>query len=107
MRGNPEFGVLLQYARFGGDVPRQDWFSKGDMRKFRQWVRSLYGDPLPVGLSIPFDQAWLAVKEFMDTDGQLSTSIDWVRSDDLPDNTFPDPTVLLADEPDNGRPPAL
>lgn len=24
--GNPELGVLLQYARYGGGVPRQDWF---------------------------------------------------------------------------------
>ena len=103
--GNPELGVLLQYAGFGGGVARQDWFSNGDMRKIRQWVRSLHGDPLPVGLFIPFDRAWLAVKEFMETEGQLPTSIAWVKSDDLPDNTFPDPTVRLPGEPDNGRPP--
>lgn len=104
MWGNPELGVLLQYARYGG-VARQDWFSKGDMGKIRQWVRSLHGDPLPVGLFIPFDQAWLAVKEFMETEGQLPTSIEWISSDDLPDNTFPDPTVRLPGEPDNGWPP--
>lgn len=105
MYGNPELGVLLQYARYGGGVPRQDWFSKGPMKKARQWVRSLHDTPLPVGLFIPFDRAWLAVKEFMETDGQLPTSIDWVKSDDLPDNTFPDPTVRLPGEPDNGWPP--
>ena len=105
MWGNPELGVLLQYARYGGGVPRQDWFSKGDMKRIRQWVRSLHGDPLPVGLFIPFDQAWLAVKEFMETEGKLPTSIEWVSSDDLPDNTFPDPTVRLPGEPDNGWPP--
>lgn len=105
MWGNPELGVLLQYARYGGGVARQDWFSKGDLRKIRQWVRSLHGDPLPVGLFIPFDQAWLAVKEFMETEGQLPTSIEWASSDDLPDNTFPDPTVRLPGEPDNGWPP--
>lgn len=105
MYGNPELGVLLQYARYGGGVPRQDWFSKGEMSKIRQWVRSLHGTPLPVGLFIPFDRAWLAVKEFMETEGQLPTSITWVSSDDLPDNTFPDPTVRLPGEPDNGWPP--
>ncbi|MBS0243246.1 MAG: hypothetical protein JSS20_13790 [Proteobacteria bacterium] len=42
---------------------------------------------------IPFDKAWLAVKEFMETEGQMPTSIPWIYSDDLPDNTFPDPTV--------------
>jgi hypothetical protein len=103
MWGNPDLGVLLQYTRFGGGEPRQDWFSKGDMRKIRQWVRSLHDTPLPVGLFIPFDRAWLAVKEFMETEGMLPTSIEWV--DDLPENTFPDPTVRLPGEPDNGWPP--
>ena len=98
MWGYSELGVLLQYARFGGGQPRQDWFSKGDMRRIRQWVRSLHGDPLPVGLFIPFDKAWLAVKEFMETEGQLPTSIEWVNSNDLPDNTFPEPTVRLPGE---------
>lgn len=103
--GNPQLGVLLQYVRYGGGEPRRDWFSKGDLRNIRQWVRSLHGDPLPVGLFIPFDQAWLAVKEFMETEGQLPISIEWVSSDALPDNTFPDPTVRLPGEPDNGWPP--
>lgn len=105
MWGNPELGVLLQYASYGGGVPRQDWFSKGDTRKIRQWVRSLHDTPLPVGLFIPFEQAWLAVKEFIETEGRLPTSIAWVNSDDLPVNTFPDPTVRLPGEPDNGWPP--
>lgn len=100
MWGNPEFGVLLQYARYGGGQPRQDWFSRGDMRKIKQWVRSLHGTPLPVGLFIPFDLAWLAVKEFMETEGQLPSSIPWINSDDLPDDTFPDPTVRLPGEAD-------
>ena len=100
MWGNPDLGVLLQYARYGGGEPRQDWFSKGDMTKIRQWVRSLHDDPLPVGLFIPFDRAWLAVKEFMETEGRLPTSIAWVNSADLPDNTFPDPTVRLPGEAD-------
>ena len=99
MWGNPELGVLLQYTLIGFG-PREDWFSKGDMSKIRQWTRSLHDDPLPVGLFIPFDQAWLAVKEFMDTQGQLPTSIAWVHSKDLPANSFPDPTVRLPGEPE-------
>lgn len=105
MCGNPELGVLLQYTRFGGGVPRRDWLSKGDLRKIRRWVRSLHDTPLPVGLFIPFDRAWLAVKEFMETEGTLPTSIEWV--DDLPKNTFPDPTVRLPGEPDNGWSPSV
>lgn len=70
-------------------------------------MRTLHDDPMPVGLFIPFDQAWLAVKEFMETEGNLPTGIDWVSSNDIPDNTFPDPTARLPGEPDNGWPPLL
>lgn len=107
MWGNPELGVLLQYSKTGGGVPRKDWFSKGDLTKIRQWVRSLHSDPLPIGLFIPFDQAWLAVKEFMETEGKLPTSIEWVSSSDLPDNTFPEPIWRLPGEADNGWPPLV
>jgi len=100
MWGNPELGVLLQYSRLGGGVPRQDWFSKGDVSKLSQWVRSLHGDPLPIALFIPFDRAWLAVKEFMETEGQLPISIEWVKGSELPEGTFPDPTVRLPGEND-------
>jgi len=91
MWGNPDLGVLLQYSRIGGGVPRRDWFSKGDMTKLRTWVRSLHDTPLPVGLFVPFPVAWTAVEEFMQTEGKLTTSIAWVESSDLPDGTFPDP----------------
>lgn len=90
MWGNPDLGVLLQYSQVG-PPSRQDWFSKGDMTKLKKWVRTLHNDPMPVGLYIPFATAWLAVKEFMETEGQLPKSIEWVKSVDLPEGTFPDP----------------
>jgi hypothetical protein len=37
----------------------------------------------PIGLFIPFDRAWLAVKEFIETDGALPKSIDWIASADM------------------------
>lgn len=91
MWGNPDLGVLLQYSLIGGGVPRKDWFSRGDLSKLKKWVRSLHDTPLPVGLFVPFAVAWPAVKEFMETEGQLPKSIEWVKSSDLPDGTFPDP----------------
>lgn len=91
MWGNPDLGVLLQYSRVGGGVPRQDWFSKGNLTKLKRWVRTMHADRMPVGLYIPFPNAWLAVKEFMETEGNLPTSIEWVKSSDLPDGTFPSP----------------
>ncbi|MGH1420169.1 MAG: Imm1 family immunity protein, partial [Hyphomicrobiaceae bacterium] len=55
------------------------------------YVRSTHDDPLPVGLFIPFADAFKAVKEFMETEGKLPKSIDWVRDEDLPNDIFPDP----------------
>lgn len=91
MYGNPDLGVLLQYSIIGGGMPREDWFSKGDISKLKEWVRTLQDTPMPVGLFVSFPVAWSAVKEFMETEGKLPTSIEWVKSSDLPAGTFPDP----------------
>jgi len=65
--------------------------SKGDLTKLREWVRTLHNDPMPVGLFIPYADAWRAVKEFIETDGALPKSIEWIANSDLPLGTFPDP----------------
>ena len=54
-------------------------------------MRSLHDTPLPIGLFISFREAWKAVKEFIETDGELPKSIELVANSDLPPNTFPDP----------------
>jgi hypothetical protein len=90
MWGNPELGVLLIYSKWGGGY-KDTFSSKGDMSQLQTLVRSLHDTPLPVGLFIPFETAWKAVKEFIETDGELPTSIEWVANRDLPPNTFPDP----------------
>lgn len=88
--GIPELGVLLFYHMYGGGRSVA-LTSKGDMSKLREWVRSLHKTPLPVGLFIPFEKAFEAVKEFIETDGQLPKCIEWVANKDLPPGTFPDP----------------
>lgn len=90
MWGIPDIGVLLIYDKIGPPGFRDTFSSKGDMTRLSELVDSLHSTPLPVGLFIPFEQAWLAVKEFMETEGQLPKSIEWVRNWDLPPNTFPD-----------------
>lgn len=90
MWGVPKLGVLLIYHKYGGGF-REAYSSKGDMSRLREWVRNLHNDQLPVGLFIPFKSAWLAVKEFIETDGALPKSIEWVANKDLPEGTFPDP----------------
>lgn len=88
--GNLELGVLLIYAKRGGDYDEL-YSSKGDMFRINEWVRSTHDDPLPIGLFIPFERAWLAVNEFIETEGELPASIEWIANRDLPPNTFPDP----------------
>lgn len=70
MWANPDLGVLLIYTKWGGGH-EQVFSSKGDLGRLREWVRGLHGTPLPVGLFIPFEVAWKAVKEFIETEGEL------------------------------------
>jgi hypothetical protein len=90
MWGNDDLGVLLVYAKRGGGH-KDIYSSKGDLTRLREWVRSLHEELLPVGLFIPFPQAWKAVKEFIESDGHLPKSIEWIANRDLPPNTFPRP----------------
>ena len=91
MWGKPGLGVLIIYERTGSADFLDAYTSKGDITRLGELVRSMHATPLPVGLFIPFADAWKAVKEFMETEGQLPKSIEWVRNADLPPNTFPDP----------------
>jgi Immunity protein Imm1 len=90
MWGNPDLGVLIIHSKRGGGH-KETYTSKGDMSRLGELVRGMHGTPLPVGLFIPFEIAWKAVKEFIETDGALPTSIEWIANRDLPENTFPDP----------------
>jgi hypothetical protein len=91
MTGHPVHGVYLYYRLWDGRVQRSFGYnSKGDLARLYEYVRTMHGDPLPVGLFIPFAEAWKAVKEFIERDGELPTSIAWVANSDLPPNVFPD-----------------
>ena len=90
MWGHPDLGVLLIYSKWGGGF-KNLYSSKGDLSRLREWVRSTHETPLPVGLFIPYAMAWRAVKEFIETDGKLPKSIEWIANKDLPKGTFPDP----------------
>ena len=46
--------------------------------------------PATRGLFIPFPKAYEAVKEFIETGGQLPKCIEWVADEDLPPGTFPE-----------------
>jgi hypothetical protein len=90
MTGHPGAGAFLQYARWDGRVRRkQVFYSKGNLERLGEFVDSLHGDRMSIGLFIPFPVAWNAVRQFMETDGELPDSIEWVASTDLPRETFP------------------
>ncbi len=90
--GHPALGVLLSWSKWNSREGL-DYHSKGDLSRLREPVFSLHGDALSAGLFIPFDRAWRAVKEFLETDGQLPKSIEWVDDRDFPPDTFPDPDI--------------
>jgi Immunity protein Imm1 len=90
MWGHPTYGVLLIYSKWGGGH-KQMYSSKGNLRRLREYVRTLHDTLLPVGLFIPFEVAWRAVKEFIESDGALPSSIEWIANQALPPGTFPDP----------------
>lgn len=89
LSAHPSFGVLLDWSKWDGKE-KHSYVSKGDLTRLRELVLNMHDDPLPVGLLVPYAVAWKAVKEFLETDGRLPTSIEWVAARDLPPDTFPD-----------------
>lgn len=87
--GNIDHGVLLCHQKWGPNGVGH--YSKGNLLRLREYVETKHGDLRPVGLFIPFEAAWKAVKEFMEGDGVLSKSIPWIAAPDLPPGTFPGP----------------
>jgi hypothetical protein len=85
---NPFRGVLLHYWKFGGGHAEM-FYSQGDLRRLQEWVQTRDGELMPVGLFLPFETAWQAVKEYIETDGALPRSIAWFPGEDVPPYAFP------------------
>ena len=89
---HPTLGVLLIWSKWGGGGGLA-YTSKGDLSRLRQFIRTVHGDLMPVGLFVPYEQGWKAIKEVLENDGALPKDIEWESNKDLPPNTFPDPTA--------------
>ena len=87
--GNVDHGAMLCRQKNGPNGVSH--YSIADRRRLHEWLETKHGDLRPIGLFIPFEAAWRAVKEFMETDGALPKSIPWISSSDLPPGTFPRP----------------
>ncbi|HET7805327.1 MAG TPA: Imm1 family immunity protein [Pseudolabrys sp.] len=92
MHMNPDHGIKLQYSGWDRCIgERKTYHSKGDLTKLKQFVRSFHRTPLSIGLFVPFETGRRAVKEFLETDGELPRSVDWILDDDLTPDVFPLP----------------
>jgi hypothetical protein len=97
LSAHPRFGVMLDWSKWDGRQ-KSSYVSKGDTTRLRQLVLNLHDDPLPVGLLVSYDAAWEAVKEFLETDGQLPKSIEWLSDDELPPDIFLDQGDPIVEE---------
>lgn len=92
MIGNPLHGTTLEFRRWDGRIQRPEtYYCRGNIEKLHEFIRSLHGTPLSLGLFIPFDRAWKAITEFMENDGELPKCIEWIGAHELPASVFPDP----------------
>ena len=97
MIGSPDHGVMLKYDMWDGRIRKKiGCYSKGDLGRLHETVRTLHDDLMPVGLFIPFSIAWKGVKQFIETDGELPDAIEWIAGSDLPPDAFPDPGKISA-----------
>lgn len=77
MTGHPDHGVDLDYVKRDGRTGRKySYCSKGDLSRLREFVPDLDGTASSAGFFTSFADAWKAVKEFIETDGELPKSID-------------------------------
>jgi hypothetical protein len=92
MAASPGHGVTLDFARWHGRIRRLDRYcSVSDLGQLGRFVYGLQGIPYSLGLFIPFEEAYKAVKEFIESDGELPTGIGWVSGEDLLPERFPVP----------------
>jgi hypothetical protein len=89
--GRHDLGVLLIHWKRNA-TSGEAYTSVGDLNRLDEMMMNTHGDILPIGLFIPFERAWEAVKEFIETDGHPPASIQWIANKDLPPNTFPKST---------------
>lgn len=86
---NLQHGVAFSYSKWDGRTKTKDEFSsKGDLTRLREWVPTHQGGRVPVGLFVPFPAAWAAVKEFLSTGGERPRSIQWIDDGELPADSF-------------------
>ena len=86
---NFQHGVMFAYSKWDGRTKTGEGFSsKGDLTRLREWVPVHQGGRVPVGLFVPFPDAWSAIREFLSSGGERPTSIEWIDDGELPADSF-------------------
>jgi hypothetical protein len=81
----PQHGATISYHHWDGRIRKKiEFHSKGNLERINEYVRSFQGSPMQLGLFVPYEAAWNAVKEFMEGDGGPPTSIEWVGGASIP-----------------------
>jgi len=58
MVGNPyQWRFSCSIGKYGGGTD-ESYYSRGNLKRLREWVATVDGDLLTVGLFIPFEAAW-------------------------------------------------
>ena len=83
-----QFGTFVQYSKHGGGM-RENYFCLWNKDLIGQTFLSRHDEEYSRALVIPFDRSFELVKEFLEQDGKLPTSISWTSEYDLPDEAFP------------------
>lgn len=73
-----------------GPIEHEHYFPKGDLNLLREYCYVGQSGPYPVGLFVPMEVGWIAVKDFLEKDGVRSPRIQWISAYDLPPNTRTD-----------------
>jgi hypothetical protein len=77
---NEKYGYYLHYLDKAGNA----WLSLHDPAKLRETAECADEWYASIGLFLPKDLAWIAVKEFIET-GERSSEIKWIKPADLPE----------------------
>jgi hypothetical protein len=105
MTGHSEYGVHLNYISSKGGK-KESFSSKGSEGLLWYWFRDNQDNAVSFGLTVPFKKAWEAVSEFLESDGKLPKSIDWIKDEDIPRGVIPD-SPMAAHAVNDGEPGTL
>lgn len=81
---NCRYGIWLWYRYSRSDSQEENYISLGDPERLNQYVEVVEDSLTLEGLYLPPEQAWLAVRDFLNLEGLRSDKISWLSEDQIP-----------------------